>query len=151
MTRWVKGSREVEAFLAARRLQRVRGARANGEALMTRARTSLASARLLLDSDPNSAYILSYDAARQACTALLAAQGLRPTNQGGHYVVEETLKAQFGTDFRLFGTLRRRRHELEYPQAPDEAAERDEAEFAVGTAEALVEAAGRLLPELGLF
>jgi hypothetical protein len=151
VTRWVKGARDVEAFLTARRLQRVRGAQANGEALMVRARTSLASAGLLLDSDPNGAYILAYDAARQACTALLAAQGLRPTNQGGHYIVEEALKAQFGADFRLFGTLRRRRHELEYPQAPDETAERTEAEFAVATAEALVAAAGRLLPQLGLF
>jgi phage tail tape-measure protein len=37
--------------------------------------------------------VLAYDAARQACVALLAQQGLRPTTAGGHYAVEEIIRA----------------------------------------------------------
>ena len=39
---------------------------------------------------------MRWAAARQACVALLAQQGLRPTTAGGHYAVEEAIRAQFG-------------------------------------------------------
>lgn len=39
--------------------------------------------------------------------------GLRPTSSGGHYVIEEVLRAQFGNTFRDFGALRRRRNEID--------------------------------------
>jgi hypothetical protein len=44
--------------------------------------------------------VLSYDAARQACVSLLAQQGLRPTTSGGHYAIEEVIRAQFGGSLR---------------------------------------------------
>lgn len=46
---------------------------------LVRARRTVTAARAVADLDPDSAYVLAYDAARQACTALLAHQGLRPT------------------------------------------------------------------------
>lgn len=80
----------------------------------------------------------------------LAQQGLRPTSRGGHYAVERAVRAQFGAGFRPFGTLRRRRNELEYPGAVDEEADVGEAEEAVSAANALLHAAAKLLPNLDL-
>jgi hypothetical protein len=48
------------------------------------------AARAIEQASPDSAFVLAYDAARQACTAPLAQQGLRPTTSGGHYAVEES-------------------------------------------------------------
>ncbi len=97
------------------------------------------------------AYVLAYDAARFACIALLAQQGLRATTGGGHYAVEQSVRAQFGDGFRPFGSLRRRRNELEYPHLPADTATSEEAEQAAGTAHGLIAAAGRLLPQLAYF
>jgi hypothetical protein len=112
---------------------------------------TLASAKALLDIDPDSTYTLAYDAARFACTALLAQQGLRPTTNGGHYAVEQVVRAQFQSHFQSYGTLRRRRHELEYPSAPDAGTTPEEAAEACGSAQAIIEAAGKLLPHLRFF
>ena len=95
--------------------------------------------------------MLAYDAARQALTALLAHQGLRPTTKGGHYAVEQAIRAQFGPGFRQFGALRRRRNELEYPERPGDDATDDEAIEAVENARALIAAANGLLDQLGMF
>ena len=54
-------------------------------------RQTLASAQVLLTTDPSNALVLAYDAARQACTALLAQQGLRQTTTGGHVAVDRIL------------------------------------------------------------
>lgn len=94
---------------------------------------------------------MAYDAARQALTALLAHQGLRPTTKGGHYAVERAVRAQFGPGFRQFGALRRRRNELEYPERPGDDATQDEASEAIENAEAILTATQGLLEQLGLF
>lgn len=95
--------------------------------------------------------MLSYDAARQAVTALLAHQGLRPTTKGGHYAVERAARAQFGPGFRQFGALRRRRNELEYPERPGDDATVGEASEAVESARTIIGAAEGILDQLGLF
>ena len=100
---------------------------------------------------PDSAFVLAYDAARQACTGLLAQQGLRPTTSGGHYAVEESVRAQFGTVLRPFGALRRRRNELEYPTDPADEATATEATDGIQAAAELIEAAAKILPNLGFF
>ena len=70
---------------------------------------------MVVAQDPDLAFVLAYDAARKALSALLTYQGLRPTRKGGHYPVKHAVRAQFGSGFRQFGALRRRRNELEYP------------------------------------
>lgn len=55
-------------------------------------------------------------------TGRAAAWMRRPTTAGGHYAIEETIRAQFGPVLRAFGGLRRRRNELEYPLYPTERA-----------------------------
>jgi HEPN domain-containing protein len=151
MARWKRGESEVEALLAAGELQKLTGSAANGGRLLDKAAVTLTTARSAVETDPDSAFVLAYDAARQALTALLAHQGLRPTSKGGHYAVEQAVRAQFGPGFRQFGALRRRRNELEYPERPGDDATRDEANEAIENAEAIVTAAQGLLDQLGLF
>lgn len=104
-----------------------------------------------MESDPNSAFVLAYDAARYALTGLLAQQGLRPTSKGGHYVIELAMRPQFGNGFRQFSALRRRRNELEYPQHSSDEATKGEAQRAVDASADIITAATRLIGQLGLF
>lgn len=151
MSQWAPGADRVQNLISQGDLQKVQGADANGQPLLDKADRTLASARVLRETDPDSSYTLAYDAARFACTALLAQQGLRPTTKGGHYVVEQAVRAQFQTHFQTFGSLRRRRNELEYPTARDGDTTPDEAEEACATSTAIIEAAGKLLPHLRFF
>ncbi len=118
MARWKIGEAEIKALISNGEIQKLTGEAANGELLLAKASTTLTTARSAIETDPDSAFVLAYDASRQALTALLAHQGLRPTAKGGHYAVERAARAQFGQGFRQFGALRRRRNELEYPSAP---------------------------------
>lgn len=151
MARWQLGQAEVQELLRAGDLQKLTGEAANGERLLAKASTTLETARSAIQSDPDSAFVLAYDAARQALTALLAHQGLRPTTKGGHYAVEQAARAQFGQGFRQYGALRRRRNELEYPERPGDDADIEEAAEAVEKAQEVVNAATGLLDQLGLF
>ena len=75
MTGWTPGAPVIERLLEERRLERVLGAQADGSPWLDRARQTIAAARAIEDAAPDSAFVLAYDAARQACTALLAQQG----------------------------------------------------------------------------
>jgi hypothetical protein len=149
--RWGSGEATVERLLAEGHLERVQGAQADGGSWLDRARQALDAAHLVAAPAPGSSIILAYDAARQACVALLAQQGLRPTTAGGHYAVEEAIRAQFGAGLRAFGGLRRRRNELEYPLYPTETANASEAAETLQTAREIIDAAARLLPNLEFF
>ena len=149
--RWSAGEAEVDRLLDQGSIERVQGAQADGESWLERARRGLDAARILAEAAPDSSIILAYDAARQACVALLAQQGLRPTTSGGHYAIEEATRAQFGASLRAFGGLRRRRNELEYPLYPTERASAAEAAEALKTADEIIDAVTRLLPNLRFF
>lgn len=149
--RWSTGEAVVERLVAAGHIERVQGAQADGGSWLDRARRGLDAARVLAESAPDSCVVLAYDAARQACVAVLAQQGLRPTTAGGHYAVEEAIRAQFGPVLRSFGGLRRRRNELEYPLYPTEQADAAEAAETLSTAAEVIDAAAKLLPNLGFF
>ena len=151
MSRWPRGEAQIEQLIATKQLQQVIGGQANGEHLIQRASRTLHTAGQIADGDPDSAYVLAYDAARYAGTAILAHQGLRPTTSGGHYVVEVALRAQFGDGFRPFGAMRRRRNELEYPTGPSDTTTHDEAQEAIQEAAGLLQAAQQLLPTLTSF
>jgi hypothetical protein len=151
MTGWAPGSATIDRLLQDRRLESVRGAQADGAPWLERASQTLAAARAIERTNPDSAFVLAYDAARQACTALLAQQGLRPTTSGGHYAVEESVRAQFGTILRPFGALRRRRNELEYPLDPADRASATETADGIRTAAELIDAAAKIRPNLGIF
>ena len=151
MSRWPTGEAEVEQLVAHRELELVVGAGDDGALLFAQASKTAATAAVVVGSDAYSAYVLAYDAARLACIALLAQQGLRATTSGGHYAVERAVRAQFGEGFRPFADLRRRRNELEYPHVPADEATADEAEQAVEVAERLIAAADQLIGQLSFF
>jgi len=151
MTRWSSGADQIAELLSTGDLQKVQGAEANGQPLLDKAVRTLTSSAALQDADADSSYTLAYDAARFACTALLAQQGLRPTSKGGHYAVEQAMRAQFQTHFRDFGTLRRRRNELEYPTAFSAGISVAEAVEAHEWAETILDAAAKLLSHLQFY
>lgn len=151
MSRWPRGEAEVEQLIAHGQLQRIVGVGANGDHLLEKAARTLATATAVSAADPDSAFVLAYDAARCSGTALLAQQGLRPTTSGDHYAVEVALRAQFGDGFRPFGAMRRRRNELEYPSGPGESTTATEADQAIAAAGRLHQAALQLVPTLSIF
>lgn len=151
MSRWRRGEADIEQMLQSGELQPVIGKAANGGPWLAKAEITLKTAERVLGSDPASAYTLAYDAARFACVGLLVQQGLRPTTVGGHYVVQRAMNSQFGTQFSVFGVMRRRRNELEYPEFPDETVEEDEAAKILTAAKDLIQSSRQLLDHLGLF
>lgn len=151
MGRWSQGASEVEQLLARRHLDKVRGGRADGTPWLDKARRRLETAEAIAVDDPESAFILAYDAARFVGEALLAQQGLRPTQAGGHLAVSDAMRAQFGGPLSGLGALRRRRNELEYPAFPGEHVDIDEVIAAITTAQNLLDTAHRLIGHLTLF
>lgn len=127
MSPWSTGKDKIEDFIAARKLTRLVGADAGVAGHMSRARQQLKSATLLLEQDPVTAYVVTYDAARHAAVALLAEQDLRVTAEGGHLAVEQAISVQFGGVFSSFTRLRRRRNELDDPVGPEDFADNAEA------------------------
>ena len=103
MTRWQRGEAEIERMLADGQLQVLTGAAADGGQWLAKARRTLSTAAGVAVPDPDSAFTLAYDAARFACTALLAQQGLRATTRGGHYAVELAVRGQFGVQLSEVG------------------------------------------------
>ena len=79
MSRWPRGEAQIEQLIANKQLQRVIGGQANGAHLLQKASRTLETAGEIAGRDPDSAYVLAYDAARYSGTAILAHQGLRPT------------------------------------------------------------------------
>jgi len=151
MRRWRLGEAEIETLLAAGELQALVGEAAQGEPWLTKAVRTLQTATSVSSTDPSSAYVLGYDAARQACVGLLAQQGLRPTTKGGHYAVERAVTAQFKDGLGTFGALRRRRNQIEYPTTVIDDIDAEEIAEALDTIATMLDKAATLLPNLGLF
>ncbi|MFY9890306.1 MAG: HEPN domain-containing protein [Streptosporangiaceae bacterium] len=151
MSRWRVGEAQIERLLAGGELQAVTGAAADGEQWLSKAHRTLTTAEAAADNDPDSAFTLAYDAARFACTALLAQQGLRATTRGGHYAIEVAVRSQFDGTFDQFGGLRRQRNEIEYPMIVAAQLTSADARSAAALATELIEAAEQLWQHLGLF
>jgi HEPN domain-containing protein len=153
--RWNQGRETLEQMLAERHLQRVTPSREHADRLLTQARHHLDSSKGLARSDPEGAYVMAYDAARKALTAILENEGLRPTTTGGHRAVYEAVRAQLdppmGTVLRPFDRMRRTRHEAEYPPTDAPSLTGDDVDEDRQKAEAIVDLATRLLDETGVF
>jgi len=63
VTGWTPGAAVIERLLEERRLERVRGAHADGTPWLDRARETIAAARAIEQASPDSAFVLAYDAA----------------------------------------------------------------------------------------
>ncbi|NMM30163.1 MAG: hypothetical protein HHJ10_03720 [Cellulomonas sp.] len=88
------------------------------QSLLEVAERHLASALVLADSDVVLAYDALHGANRKALTAILVAQGLRPTRAGGHIAVYEAVHAQLepplGRDLAAYNRVRRTRNAGDY-------------------------------------
>ncbi len=82
MSPWARGAEEVRTLLERGELQRVVPSEQLAERLYDEGRASIESAQMILPTNPGGALQLAYESARKAATALLAAQGLRPTTRG---------------------------------------------------------------------
>ena len=152
VARWSKGAEVIERLLGSRQLETVTGGSADGTGNLAEAEIALSSATQLTKSDPRTAYIAAYDAARLSLVGLLLQQGLRPTVSGGHICIGEAIGAQFGSGFSDFDAMRRRRNELEYPISPhDRSCAPAEAEAGARQARVIIDKAGALIGELTFF
>jgi len=156
MTRWKQGEAEIEHMLDDGQLDRVPADDRAVTMLVGAAARHVASATSLVDSDPEAAYSLAYDAGRKAATAVLAHQGLRPTARGGHLAVVRAMREQFpnAPGLTSLDMLRRRRNQAEYPDPKGyDALTSDEVEEAIAVARDVLGSTERLLdlPEVGVF
>lgn len=150
--RWDQGRTEIDKLIADGELQRVPPNREHADQLLAQSSKDLASAELLLESNPKRAYESLYDAARMALTAVLENEGLRPTSRGGHIGPYSAVIAQLdppmGAIMRPFDRMRRTRNRSEYPSftTPDVTPENVRADLPV--AESIVEVCGSVLDEM---
>lgn len=147
---WSKGQAEIEQLLRDGDLQALSRSSASGAGLLELARQRLESARRLAEDDPDSCYVLAYDAARYACSVLLQHQGLRPTQKGGHVAVERAVRAQFQA-FEGFGLMRRQRHLLEYPGASYTSIDTTAAAATLDEVGRMIDGAAELIDHLPFF
>ena len=133
---WQLGAARVNELLTGGNLDYVQGIAADGGPLLASAAGLLQSATREADVNPEAAYVLAYDAARKACAALLAQQGLRTKASG---------------PFDAFGALRRRRAEIEYPRHPGEDVSPNEAAEAIESARTIIDAAAALIGQLSMY
>ena len=103
---WAPGRDVLERLVAEGQLAHISGSAADGTHLIASASALLLSATREQSANPEAAYVLGYDAARKACTALIAQQGLRTRTTGHHVTVEQVVRAQFGGPFDETGCIR---------------------------------------------
>jgi hypothetical protein len=142
-----QGRATVDQLIAVGRIEAVPPDLAGAENLVAKARTHLRSAVMLADSDVELAYDALHAANRKALTAVLLAQGLRPTRAAGHTGVHEAVRAQLdpplGAVLAPYTRVRRARNAGDYldelpAQADDVLADRV-------LCEAIVDVAARVI------
>lgn len=128
MSPWGQGSATVDQMLADGRLERVPANPVAAQGLIDKAQTHLGSAAVLAGTDVELAYDALHAANRKALTAVLLAQGLRPTRVAGHVGVYEAVRAQLdpplGPTLAPYSRIRRARNAGDYldalPASPDD-------------------------------
>lgn len=142
-------------MLAKSQLQRVPPNTELAHSYIDQARRHLRTSVQSVDTDPIGSFQLAYDAARKALASLLLVQGLRPTSAGGHVGVFDAVMAQFGNVLggviQPFASMRRLRNSSEYPSLEKPVANGDDARRAQVEAEAMIDAAARLIDELPVY
>jgi hypothetical protein len=147
---WQRGRPAIERLLESGELEQVEPSPSTTERLLAAAAAHLQFAKTGVDDDPDGAFQLGYDAARKASAALLAAQGLRSTTQGGHVAIQEAVVEQFGgpKGMPIFGRLsrlRRQRNATEYPAPDSPTITADDASACLETAQEILDAARRVV------
>ncbi len=147
---WARGRARIQQLLADGELEIVTASEAHAHRLLDEAQRHLRSAELIAGEDTTGGYQLAYDAARKACSALLAIQGLRATTKGGHIAVQDAVREQFGGPsgvkaFAALGRMRRQRAASEYPGPDTPTITADDTTEAIATTHAILTATSQLL------
>jgi hypothetical protein len=84
--------------------------------------------------------------------AILVNQGLRAGGDGAHAVLLEAVRAQLdpplGSTFAPFGWMRPLRNQTEYPVPDQPVTQAEDVDEAIPAAEAMVEAAARVIDQM---
>lgn len=151
---WQRGRDEILTLLDRGELTQVVADLDLAQRLLTAARRHVKSAETLCESDPELAYAAVYDAIRKALSAMLQAQGLRPTAEGGHLAVQRAVRAQFGASMgallRPVDRIRTTRHVVQYPDR-ETYIDADDVRADLPAAVALIDAAVKAMPHLPVF
>jgi len=151
---WQRGRDEILTMLDKGDLTQVVADIALAQRLLTAARRHVNSAETVCDSDPELAYTALYDAIRKALAAMLQAQGLRATTEGGHLAVQHAVRAQFGASMgallRPVDRIRTTRHSIQYPDA-ETYIDADDVRTDLPAALELIDAAAKAIPHLPVF
>lgn len=114
-------SSDIDALVKEGRVERVEADRAAAGDKLEEARRHLDSAAVILESGPEGAYALLYDAARKAIDAHMLAAGYRVSKSrlGAHeatarYATSVLGSGPHGGHARHFDRMRRRRNRSEY-------------------------------------
>ncbi|CAN5475384.1 hypothetical protein BH10ACT7_BH10ACT7_17680 [soil metagenome] len=147
--RWNEGRAIVDDLLSSGRLTRVAPNRELADDYLRQARQHISSAETLVDSDPEGAFQLAYDAARKSLAAVLVNQGLRASGAGAHMTVHEAVRAQLGSARTAvmdeFGWMRRLRNTTEYPATGEKPADEHDVREAIPAAEQFIDTAEAVL------
>lgn len=151
---WQRGREEILAMLDQGELTQVVADLDLAQRLLAAAGRHVSSAEKLCDSDPELAYAALYDAIRKALSAMLQAQGLRPTAERGHLAVQRAIRAQFGASMgallRPVDRIRTTRHAIQYPDA-ETYIDADQIRADLPAAVELIDAAVKAVPHLPVF
>jgi hypothetical protein len=151
---WQRGRDEILAMLDQGEMTQVVADPNFADRQLTAARRHVKSAGTLCDDDPELAYAAVYDAIRKALSAMLQAQGLRPTTEGGHLAVQRAIHAQFGASMgallRPVDRIRTARHAIQYPDS-ETYVDADNVRADLPAAVALIDAAAKAIPHLPVF
>lgn len=150
MHRWNQGRAKIDELIVQGHVERVPADRDQAATLITKAKRHLNSARLLGDSDIDLAYDALHAANRKALSAVLLAQGLRPTRIGGHIAVYEAVRAQLdpplGTVLAPYTRIRRTRNASDY--LGEMTVTREDVHADAALCEQIVDVAARVIEEM---
>jgi uncharacterized protein (UPF0332 family) len=140
----------IDQMLTRGQITRVAPNRAQSDQLMTQAEEHLRSAQLLRDTDTAGAFVLAYDAARKALSAVLLNQGLKSRGEGAHALLAEAVGSQLASvlDLTGFGWMRTTRNATEYGSDRHPSATAADVDEAVEMASIIHQRAGRVLDHM---
>jgi len=140
----------IDQMLVRGQVTRVAPNREQSDRLVTQAEAHLRSAQLLRDTDTAGAFVLAYDAARKALTAILVNQGLKTRGEGAHALLAEAVASQLASalDLTGFGWMRTTRNATEYGSDRHPGATAADVDEAVEMATAILQRAVRVLDHM---
>ena len=155
MSPWNQGRDLVQSLIDSEHVEKVRFNEGYASELLQQARRHLISAASTAEIDPIGAYVLVYDAARKAMTAILAIQNLRSTSRGGHIALVDVAKAQLdppmGKLISSFDRMRSQRNVLEYRSYEMPEITKDDVMSDSERANEIIEMVDKLLGQMPVF